>query len=719
MTELVDDDPLLDVLLSEALGHEQPPDLTARILAAAGPRPVSGYEVTIRELDGQGEPTDPSGIYERPDPETSVSVIAQATRPSSANLLWFGFSIALSLVAALGTYIVFRPAPAPTIADAQVSGQPSAGTEPVSRRQMLAPSIATGGPGEAEGGMLGRTRPLVVPPAADFPQSHDLADSHDPTLRPLSPGAEYLNRPAREEIDDREVIAAINEQLRWQWKNQGIEPTSRASEGEWCRRVYLDVIGRIPTVEELSAYLDVLPAERTQWLIDRLLTHEDYRVEYAENWAAIWSNLLIGRGMSSDAPGVSREGLRQWLRRAMAENLSYDEFVVGLLTATGTNTPGSDDFNGSVNFLLDHMASDQVPATNKVAELFLGTRVGCTQCHNHPFNHWKQDQFWGLNAFFKQTHLEYVSQDEDTTIVRLLNQDFVPSSGNMDEAEIYYELRNGLLKVAYPKFLDGSSIDPSGELAVVNRRDELARLVAGSPNLAEAEVNRLWAHFFGYGFTKPIDDLGPHNRPSHPELFSQLAEWFRKSGYDRRRLIRWLVLSDAYLLSSRIQTGNEIDAPDAGEMPLFSRFYLRQMSPEQLYDSLLTAAGLHDEFAVRFDERGDWMQQFIMPFETEENTEASLFSGSITQTLSMMNGELMERATEVRPGTFLHHVHTLPTTPRAKIELLYLAALSRRPTIPEAHLAEQLWTARRTETVSVLQDIWWALLNSNEFIMNH
>ena len=154
------------------------------------------------------------------------------------------------------------------------------------------------------------------------------------------------------------------------------------------------------------------------------------------------------------------------------------------------------------------------------------------------------------------------------------------------------------MKVAYPVFIDGTEISPSGYLPGTredgtrygtNRRQELARLIAGSPLFPKAIVNRMWAHFLGQGLTKPIDDLGEHNPPSHPELLDGLAERFREQSFDLKELVRWIVLSRPYALSSKGTAGNAIDDPALGEKPKFSRFYLRQMRAEELYESLLTA----------------------------------------------------------------------------------------------------------------------------------
>src|SRR5262249_55780890 len=155
-------------------------------------------------------------------------------------------------------------------------------------------------------------------------------------------------------------------------------------------------------------------------------------------------------------------------------------------------------------------------ATAQTAKIFLGMQVQCTQCHNHPFNDWKQQKFWEFNAFFRQMAIqrmgEKVGGNRGTNVAKLVNENFRGEGGcNIKEAELYYELRNAQMKAAYPVFVDGTAIDPSGDVSDTNRRNELAKLIVSSKFMPEAYVNRLWQHFFGHGFTKPIDDMGPHN----------------------------------------------------------------------------------------------------------------------------------------------------------------------------------------------------------------
>lgn len=533
----------------------------------------------------------------------------------------------------------------------------------------------------------------------------------------------------RSATTDAEIIAAIDEAIRQGWKDNGITPSPAATDGEWCRRVYLDVLGRIPTVDELTAFVGdkTKPAAKRKALVDKLLESDQYAEEYARNWTAIWTNVLIGRppAQRDRRRLVNREGMQQWLRRAFLKNKSYDTMVFELVSATGCSKPGEEGYNGAVNFLIDNLQENATTATAKTARYFLGLQVQCTQCHNHPFNEWKQDQFWGMNAFFRQTKAlrTFAGRNQQIDFARLENEDFPGESNkNPKDAEIYYELRDGTTKVAYPTFVDGTEIDHSGYADEVNRRAELAKLVVKSEFLGKAIANRMWAHFLGYGFTKPIDDLGPHNPPSHPELLDLLGREFTAHGHDLKQLTRWIVLSEPYSLSSKVGPKNKRDDPTLGEKPQFSHFYLRQMRAEELYESLLVATEA-DKAKGNFEQqektKGEWLEQFTIAFGTDEGDDTTTFNGTIPQTLMMMNGDLIQNATKDEPGSFLHRVATSNMKPSAKIDVLYLSALARKPTASEVHLANALLTARGGDGVGALQDIWWALLNSNEFILNH
>ncbi|MBL6706978.1 MAG: DUF1549 domain-containing protein [Planctomycetaceae bacterium] len=546
---------------------------------------------------------------------------------------------------------------------------------------------------------------------------------------------------------DSDIVAKINEHIRQGWEDNEVTPSDKADDAEFARRAALDIVGRIPTYSELTTFLDSEAGDKRERFVDQLLDHEDY----IRNSASIWGNLLVGR---SNNRGGGRAALDRWLRNAIYTNIPYDQFVKELLTAEG-----SSDENGAVVFLSSHLNEMAVPATSITARLFLGRQLQCTQCHNHPFNDWQQAQFWGMNAFFRGTQRQ---GNPNRGAVTLTDS---PAATMVD-----FEKRNGTMQSARRQFFDGdgakvAELDVTVDIlelrnrgqqrALAKPRTELADYITdpSKPFLAETQVNRVWGQLFGYGFTKPVDDMGPHNQASHPELLEYLAGQFREAGYDNKRLIRWIAASEAYNLTSRFNDANLDDNPAAGEMPIFSHMYLKQFRAEQLYDSLLiaTAADQANRTSDQAEaQRATWLRQFVQTFGTDENDESTSFNGTIPQALLLMNGQLMNNALGGGNGSFLRSV-VLSATGRpdddatsapktvaqarlaatraarsrnkntpAKIETLFLVALSRKPTPTELDAFNDVYAkGNYSDPVVGLQDVFWSLLNSNEFVINH
>ncbi len=303
-------------------------------------------------------------------------------------------------------------------------------------------------------------------------------------------------------------------------------------------------------------------------------------------------------------------------------------------------------------------------------------------------------------------------------LTRLVNRDFTGESRGSGDGEIYFELPNGELKVAYPGFPDATAVSPGGRIADVDRRQALANWMVRQDDLAAAFVNRMWGHFFGFGFVNPVDDMGPHNPPSHPELLDFLAAQFAAHDYDMKRFFKWITLSEPFGLSSKMAGGNLEDTPNTG-MPLFSRYYTRQLQPEEVYQSLLVVANTKfKSWTELAQDRQTWLGQVIRRMETDDGAERTSFDGGIGQSLIMMNGSLVRRAMREDEASLLSMVINADMSSQDKIEHLFLAAVSRKPTRRESQLARRM-LEKRSHEPSVLQDIWWALLNSNEFILDH
>lgn len=503
------------------------------------------------------------------------------------------------------------------------------------------------------------------------------------------------------------IVAVINEHLAAGWKLQGIEPSPLADDAEWLRRVYLDVVGHIPPVDVAETFLSNRDTNKRARLLDTLLDDP----AYVRNWTIVWTNLLIGR---SDSRDVNRPALQKYLRESFAKNRPWSEVVSEFISAEG-----SFDQNGATNFLLAHLNNQAVPATAITAKIFLGRQIGCTQCHDHPFNDWKQETFWSFNSFFQQTKVARVDRADGSGKMRSQASALETKSVG---GPTHFETRRGLIQVTFPKF-EGTSISDDAD---TNRRDELAKLMTSGdkPLVAEAFVNRMWDHFFGCGFTRPVDDMGPHNPPSHPELLDHLAREFVASGYDSKQLIRWICLSDAYQRSSRFGKSNEPDNPESGAAPLFSRVYVKGMTAEQLYDSLLLATGADKTPLATGDHdrrRHEWLQQFVHAFQTDENDESITFESSITQALLMMNSDLTQQALSTDRGSFLEKLISSRDPEAEKIRRLCLATLTRYPTPKELQALRRLVheSTGPQASASGWQDALWAYLNSSEFVLVH
>jgi hypothetical protein len=522
-------------------------------------------------------------------------------------------------------------------------------------------------------------------------------------------------------------VKFINGEIRKVWSENQLDPSPPATDGEWCRRVFLDILGRTPSVEELRAFTASKEPQKKARLVAKLLNDEQYVEDYARNWTTIWTNLLIGRnGGLEDNTLTSRPGMQKYLRDSFARNKPYDKLVYELVTATGTTVPGDANFNGAANYLVMKLDEGAAQATAQTAKLFLGLQVQCTQCHNHPFNEWKQRKFWEFNAFFKQTRAlrQFMPGTNDVASAELVNQDFAGEGAAPDpqEAIIFYELRNGNLESAFPVFVDGTEISKSGYLSDSDRRTELGKLIVKSDYMDKTIVNRIWAHFLGYGFTKPVDDMGPHNAPTHPVLLDYLGQEFRKASFNLKELITWIALSEPYSLSSKVLPSNKLDDPLLGEAPKFTHFYLRQMRAEELYESLLVATEAHKTRGTYEEQerlKGEWLQQFTIAFGTDEGDESTTFNGTIPQVLMLMNGDLIKSATGTQQGSFLHKVATSSLKPAQKIEYIFQATLARNPSQREVDAANQILVWRKGDAPAALQDLFWAVLNSNEFILQH
>ncbi|MBL8818879.1 MAG: DUF1553 domain-containing protein [Planctomyces sp.] len=510
---------------------------------------------------------------------------------------------------------------------------------------------------------------------------------------------------------DDDIISRIDEYLRKELDDNHALPSPVADDQEWVRRAFLTFTGRIPTLAESREFLSHSESQRRSKLIESLTMDE----RTAENLSVNWLNLLIGR---SNPRQVNENALYSFLKQQFQSNQPWINTVGQLVAAEGRS-----DQNGATNFLLAHLNDQATPATAVTARLFLGEQVHCTQCHNHPFaKELTQDQFWSLNAFFKQAERKPVVLAEGQ-IAAVSEWELVDrEQGGMT----FYETRRGQQIAVLPEFA-GVRLPKDDN---VRRRAELAVLLEKDPEhrVARSMVNRMWQHFFGYGFTMPVDDMGPHNPVSHPELLDFLTKAFVESGYDLRRLMYWIASTDAWQRSSTRVAGTE-DIPENGELPLFSRVYPRHLDPEEVYDSIRVAirsvSGQPLESSVGTEHRREWVKQFVESYGTDENDERLGFDGNIPQALMMMNGQDLEVAIPAAVRTLLRSYEGRTPSPSETLERVSVAALSRRPSENEVRVFRSRFRslnqtmAAEDALQTALEDMFWAYLNSTEFSAIH
>ncbi len=675
---------ILDACLEEVLGGHYPPDLSSKIVEAwEARRDATQTDAAAVSMPAPIAPPIQQWAEPQPPPVHEESVVRVATRPRAVRRSrpgWLLAAIAASVLLVVGTgyYLKRAHESAGERMASTESRQPTEGVSPREengappriREHQFVPRELEGGRHEHEGmTATKRNDERSVVPVSDG----DTEPVKAPMLSRLKPSS------------DSEVIAFVDDVLRAVWRKNSVTPSPPETERGWCGRVYDRLVGREPTRDEIDRFVEDDSEDKRERLVDRLLSSD----EYARHWSDIWAGVLLGSRPASGGEQVAnREGLTDYIRDSLAANKPYDKMAHELLAATGSSRPGTEDYNGAVNFLLAGADNRAVDATDRVSRVFLGRQLVCTQCHEHPANEWKQGDFWQLNAFLRQMR---VRREPQSNVARLIDQDFYGESGAAKDAEIFYQLPNGRLRIAYPEF-NGRQVSRSGLLSDVNRRQELAELVTASDGFARATVNRIWAELLGYGFTQPVDDMGAHNPPSHPEVLDRLAGELAAHDFDLHSLIRWTVLSEAFGLSGRRMPESWMDAPAMGGKPLFARYYSKKEEPVEVYRTLMTA--------VNSKPAGVSMTSARMARLSWVRPVGGVLEIIDTQPVDGISGTgWLDRLAKSRIRT------------ERKIEHLFLSALDRKPTRRELTAAKLVLADRLNDTVA-LQEIWQMLLAS-------
>jgi len=501
-----------------------------------------------------------------------------------------------------------------------------------------------------------------------------------------SPNTDVQDTDARSALR-AEMIARIDDVLAEHWRQAKTPPSPPADDSEFLRRAYLDLTGAIPKVSRVRAFLADKHPRKRQALLDALLRSP----AYATHMATLWRNIMLPAGMENgNIQGVL--GVQNWLRRQFAANLRYDRLVSDLLVATGGDDAGPSLFYTALELKPEELAAN-------TARIFLGLQIQCAQCHDHPFDHWKQHDFWGYAAFFAQLE-QTQSSPGNTRLVDL-------ESGEVTIPETD--------TVVAPQFPDGQSPleDEGGP-----RRTQLSLWMASRENhyLPPAAVNRAWKQLFGWGLVEPVDDLGKHNPGSHPELLEELSVYFVRSGFDYQELLRTLANTKAYQLSSRYD----------GERPppeLFATMMIKSLSAEQLYDSVARATLTPRNIAAGMGNSPAFSPQrqaFVTQMQLR-NWNPAEFQAGMPQVLMLLNGQTVNAASLPETSGLLKALEAPWLSEPQRVETLFLAAYARFPTDEErqrfvGYIAESDNAKSRRRARG---DVFWALLTSAEFVLNH
>jgi hypothetical protein len=480
------------------------------------------------------------------------------------------------------------------------------------------------------------------------------------------------------------------------WRELGLVPSPACSDAEFLRRAMLDTIGTTPGPDDVEDFLaDNDPAKRTK-LVDRLLA----RPEYVDYWTLKWGDILRVNSDKLGAQGMLAFNL--WLRAAFRANLPVNRMVEELVTAQGSIFS-----NGPANYF--RIANNPADLAETTAQVFMGLRLQCARCHHHPFEAYGQDDYYGLAAYFARVRAK--GSDE----FGLFGGDqviYVAKSGEV------YQPRTG--KKMAPRPLADEPRDDPGD-----RRRALAKwLTIEKPRwLARNIVNRYWGYLLGKGLVNPIDDLRETNPPSNPELLDALADAFLKSGYDLKALLRLILTSRVYQLSAQTTAENGLDTT------FFTHYTVKRLTAEQLLDAIDAATGTVEKFpripagtrAISLPDTNYasfFLDTFGRPLraiacECERSSDPNL-----SQALHLMNGELLNRKLIQGDGRLSRMLKDPKLTDETLVRRLYLLTFGRPPTPAESTSAKAL-LAESPSRPAGAQDLFWAMLNSKEFLFNH
>jgi hypothetical protein len=516
----------------------------------------------------------------------------------------------------------------------------------------------------------------------------------------LPPGKfKWPKEPSNNYVDD--LVYAKLKDLR-------ILPSGPATDEEFLRRVYLDLIGLLPKPEEFEHFLkDRDPAKRAK-LVDQLLARD----EFSDLWATEWAETLKIRSDNNSSSGTDRkaaDGYYEWIRDEIRKNAPLDQFVSAQVASTGSNLQ-----NPPVNLytMLPQGQFDPKGVAQDFSQVFTGVRVQCAQCHNHPFDRWTQDDYYGFVSFFTGVKRKVASEEREFYIWDDPNA--APAKHLLDGHPVPAKFLGGDAPAL--KGPDGKATDPRAALAqwLTSKDNVLFR-----QNMAD----RIWARFFGRGIVEPVDDVRISNPPSNRELLEALGQHLAGYNFDARHLIRDICLSRTY---QRSAVPNETNRDDDRQ---FSHAGLRRLRADVLLDSIAEVTGASTQFnqtpngfrAVELFEgnhtaNNNFLKTFGLCPRDSVNASDTHLEPTLAQALHLVNGDTLEG--KLARSTVVSKLLEQHRKPDEILDVLFIRAFSRRPSEPERKKLLPLVAANPNDR-KAYDDVFWALLNSTEFSFNH
>lgn len=504
----------------------------------------------------------------------------------------------------------------------------------------------------------------------------------------------------------------IDELVLEQLQRLNLPPSPPGSDQEFVRRVYIDTIGTLPTAEETRRFLaDESPDKRNR-LIEELLARD----EFVDYWTYKWSDILLINGNLLRPKAV--ESYYKWIRGHVERNTRWDEFVREIVTAQGSSVS-----NGATNFYALHQ--DPESMTENVCQAFMGLSIGCAKCHNHPLEKWTNDQYYAMANLFSRVRAK--GWGGDTRSGDGIRTLYVVESGEL--------IQPSTGKPQPPTPLDGEAIpfdDPT------DRRKHLAEWLtsAENPYFARSITNRIWANYFGVGLVEPVDDLRMSNPASNEKLLSAAADYLVEHDFDLKALMRVILQSETYQRSSQPLPGN------AEEKRFYARYYPRRMMAEVMLDAISQVTQVPSKFnEIEFPggdvRKTDFYPEGTRALELYDSAVSSYFlrtfgrnqrnitcecersdEPSMVQVLHLSNGDTVNQKLQAKDNR-IDKLLAADLSDAQLIEEAYLICLSRYPGPEEKQRLLKLMQAAEVEKRIVVEDLFWSLLSSREFLFNH